>query len=341
MKRIFTTLFLLSLAYHALSQTITWGTPITVYNTSGSNLHPRIALNRSGDPYILWGKTDSRAYFAKWNGTGFTSPVAPSGSLTVFAQSWAGPAMAAIGDTIYVSMQVTPECVSTAYPYLAHSYDGGATFSTPVKIDNIDTNTSRFPTVATMADGNPLVAFMKFNASCGNAHYVVCRSSDYGMSFSVDTLASNTTGNVCDCCPATLLTSGSSTAVMLCRNELSNIRDMSAGISNDGGITFPNHMQVDNTNWFVTSCPASGPDGFIVGDSIYNVFMSSASGTSMVYLSHSSMSALASSTTAITGTFSGLSSQNYPQIANAGNAATAVWVQNTTSGKSVASTSRA
>ena len=334
MKQFFFSLFLIAANFSGFSQTITWGTPTAVYSVSGSNLHPRIALNRSGNPYVLWGETDTRAYFSKWNGTSFTAPVVPSGSLTVFAQSWAGPAMAAYGDTVYVSMQVTPECVSTAYPYLAHSYDGGATFSMPVRMDNIDTNNSRFPIVTTTANGNPMTAFMKFNASCGNAHYVVSRSTDYGVSFSSDTVASGAAGMVCDCCPATIL-STSSNAIMLFRNNLTNIRDMWTGISADGGVTFPNHMAVDNTNWNISSCPASGPDGFVIGDSIYTVFMSGGSGTSMVYLSRSSISGMTSSTAAITGMFAGLSSQNYPRIAHAANAAAVVWVQNTSSGNSI------
>ncbi len=335
MKQLFTSLLILISSFQAISQTITWGTPVTVYSVAGSNLHPRVAINRTGDPYILWGETDTRAYFSKWNGTGFTVPVIPSGALTVFAQSWAGPAMAAFGDTVYVSMQVTPECVSTAYPYLAHSYNGGTTFSMPVKMDNIDTNNSRFPIVTTTANGNPLVAFMKFNASCNNAHYVVARSSDYGATFSTDVLASGTTGTVCNCCPATILSSGGSTAIMLYRNDLSNIRDMYAGISTDGGMTFPNTMPVDTTNWFISSCPASGPGGFAIGDTIYTVFMSSESGTSLVYFSRSSVSAVSTSGNGITGMFGGLLSQNYPRIANAGNAATVVWLQNTSTGKSI------
>jgi hypothetical protein len=334
MKQLCTLVLSVLVSAHAFSQ-VTWGTPVTVTTAMGSNLHPRIALNRSGNPYILWGQTDTRAYFSRWNGTAFSTPIVPSGSLTVFAQSWAGPDIAAYGDTVYVSMKVTPETVNTNYSYLAHSYNGGMSFSTPVRVDNIDTSLSRFPIVTTTPTGNPLVAFMKFNASFGNARYVVARSADYGMTFSADALANGTTGNVCDCCPATILAPTSSSAIMLFRNNLSNIRDMWTGISTDGGMTFPNHMAVDNTNWNISSCPSSGPDGFVIGDSIYTIFMSGGTGTSLVYLSRSSISALASSTAAITGTFSGLSSQNYPRIANTGSAAAAVWLQNTTSGKSI------
>ena len=336
MKRLFTCIIAAAASFQATAQ-ITWSTPVTVTTgTMGSNLHPRISLNRTGDPYIIWGKTDTRVYFSKWNGTGFTTPTVPSGALTVFAQSWAGPDLAAYGDTVYVAMKVTPETSSTNYIYLAHSYNGGTTFATPVRVDNIDTSTSRFPIVTTTGTGNPLMAFMKFNASLMDAHYHVSRSADFGMTFSVDVLASGTAGTVCDCCPASIISSGSN-AIMMFRNDLSNIRDIWAGVSTDGGMSFPTTMRPDNSNWNITSCPATGPDGFVIGDSVYSVFMSSGSGMAMVYLGRSSISMGTSSKAAITGMFTGLSAQNYPRIANSGNAAAAVWKQNTSSGVSIAS----
>ncbi len=326
MKKIFTSLLLLASGMQCFAQ-VTWTTPVTVYSTTpGGNYHPRIALNRAGDPYIIWGRNDTRVYFSKWNGSGFTTPTVPSGSLTTFAQSWAGPDLAAYGDTVYVSMKVTPENVSSNYIYLAHSYDGGSTFSAPVRVDNIDTNISRFPIVTTTANGNPMVAFMKFNASFSNAHYVVSRSADYGNTFSADVLASGATGTVCDCCPAAIVSSGS-TAVMLFRNNISNIRDTWAGISSDNGMTFPTTLNVDAHNWMLMSCPASGPDGLIIGDTLYTTFYSKASGTDLVYFGRSSISGLSVANTPVTGTFSGLTSQNYPRIANSGGAAAIVWKQ--------------
>jgi hypothetical protein len=335
MKKLFTFLLLLAGSAQAFSQAVTWGTPVTINTGAGSNMHPRIALNRSGAPYVLWGQTDKKAYFSKWTGSAFSSPVAVSGTPTIFTAAFAGPDMAAFGDTIYVAIKVSPEMTATNYCYLVHSYNGGTTFSAPVRIDNIDTFTSRFPIVTTTANGNPLVSFMKFNSMMGDAHYVVSRSTDYGMTFSADVLASGASGYVCDCCPASIISSGTK-AVLLFRNNLSNIRDTWAGVSSDGGMTFPSIRPVDSNNWMIMSCPGSGPDGFVIGDSIYSVFMSTATGTPLVYFSRASISASTSKTNAITGMFSGLSSQNFPRIANAGNAAAAAWVQSTSSGKSIA-----
>ncbi len=331
---------LLSLTALALSITaqgqITWSAPITV-TTGGAYgaYHPRIALNRSGNPYVLWGKNDTKAYFSKLSGTAFTTPVAVSDPYTVFAQSWAGPDLAAYGDTVYVTMKVKPEDVATNHMYLAHSYNGGATFSAPVRIDNIDTSLSRFPIVTTTDDGNPMVAFMKFNTAFGDAHYRVARSTDFGASFTADVLASGPAGTVCDCCPAAVIATGTS-ALMLFRNDMSNIRDIWAGVSVDGGTTFPTVTNIDSNNWMIMSCPASGPDGVVIGDSLYSVYMSKPGGTQMVYFSRMSLTGLYSASSPITGVFTGLNQQNYPRIANSGNAVGTVFYQKTTAGSSIA-----
>ena len=326
MKQLFTSLLLLAAACQSMAQTITWGSPVTVSSGATSNLHPRIALNRSGNPLVLWGQSDTRANFSRWSGSSFTTPVALNPSFTVFAQSWAGPDLASFGDTVYATMKKNPETSDTNHCFLVHSYDGGATFSAPVRVDNIDTSLSRFPVVTTTSTGGPLVAFMKFNTMFNDAKYVVSRSADYGNTFSADALASGTAGDVCDCCPAAIVTSGSKAAVLF-RNNLSNIRDIWSGVSTDGGATFPANAAVDSTNWMITSCPSTGPDAFTIADSLYTVFASSGSGTYRVYLNRSSLSGTVSATKLITGAVTGLSSQNYPRIANAGSAATAVWKQ--------------
>lgn len=319
MKRLVTLLGIFAISVSSGWAQVTWSTPVTVAANTYGNLHPRVVVDRSGDPMVLWGKMNMNAYFSRWTGTAFSTPVSLNNmsTLPVFAASWAGPDIAAFGDTVYAVMKRTPETVDTHYVYITHSYDGGTSFSTPVRVDNIDTNKSRFPTVTTSSSGNPIVAFMKFNASFMDAQYVVSRSSDYGNSFSADVLASSTAGDVCDCCPASLVSSGSK-VMTLYRNNVSNIREIWTSVSSDGGATFPASLEIDSTNWMITSCPSSGPDAFVIGDTLYSVFMSKASGKELVHLSRASLSGSTYWHKRITGDFSGLLSQNYPRIANSG-----------------------
>ena len=322
-------IFLFAVTYRCFSQTgLVWNDPIPVASETFRNLHPRIALDRQNDPVIIWGNDyEAAVYFSKWNGTAFSMPqkINPGG-MVVFAASWAGPDLAAYGDTIYIVYKQSPEDLMPAY--LQYSYDGGTTFSLPVQIDDINDSISRFPCVTTDQVGNPVVGFMKFNPDFSNARYVAVKSNDYGYSFSTDILASTYSGGkVCDCCPATI-TSVGNYAALLYRDNLSNIRNSWAGISYNGGETFPEGIQVDQNDWMLMSCPSSGPDGIIAGDSLYSVFMSAASGYNMVYFSRSSLSDLSDeSDQEIEPYYAGLDMQNYPRIANYGNSAALLWIE--------------
>src|SRR5687767_661430 len=183
MKIRFLILFTLSICGNAVvaQNGITWDPTINVNNMSMyGNQHPRIVLDRSGDPMVLWGNSsNNNAYFSKWNGSGFTTPVIVNSTLPVFAASWAGPDIASNGDTLYVVVKETPETTNPAYIYA--SFDGGSTFSSPVQFDTyIGDSVSRFPTVMVDDNGHPIVSYMKINSDFLGARWVVTRSNDYG-----------------------------------------------------------------------------------------------------------------------------------------------------------------
>ena len=307
---------------------VVWTQTKQVASSQFGNMHPRVVTDGAGEPMIIWGNGDAKqVYFSRRSGASFTTPLLLNpASIPVFAASWAGPDLAAHGDTVYVVYKETPEDASGIY--VVHSFDGGLNFSDPERVDAIADSISRFPAIAADANGNPLVAFMKFNPGWGNSRYVLAKSSDYGVTFDKDVMGSGFSGGTaCDCCPATVTTSGN-TVALLYRDNLNNLRTNWAGISSDGGFSFSNGMEVDDTNWMVNACPASSPDGVIIGDHLYSVFMSAAVGKTLCYRSRSSISNLQMETTEpLTGTISGLNLQNYPRIAAAGNAAAIVWQQ--------------
>lgn len=114
-------------------------------------------------------------------------------------------------------------------------------------VDKIADSLSRFPTVATDKNGQPIIAFMKFNSNFRESRWVVTKSNDFGKSFSQDIKASNWFGSeeVCDCCPGTLISDGMNTVLMY-RDNNKNIRDSWMALSKDGGNTFINACNVDN-----------------------------------------------------------------------------------------------
>ncbi|MEP7168358.1 MAG: T9SS type A sorting domain-containing protein [Bacteroidota bacterium] len=333
MKKILLIILSCTSIFASAQNAITWTLGTNIAASSYGNLHPRIVTDAGGNPLVIWGRmSDESVFISRWNGTAFTMPMKINPTwLGVATQTWMGPDIAAKGDTVYAVMKRTPEMYDTNYIYCAHSFDAGMTFSAPVRVDFLADSLSRFPTVTTDNSGNPIVGFMKFNSAFLESRWTVARSNDFGNSFSTDVKASGWSGAgsvICDCCPGAMVNSGN-TVAMLYRDNLSNIRDMWAGISNDAGNSFTQGMPVDQGNWMIMSCPGSGPDGTIAGDTLYTVYMSGTSGNSLVYLSKSGLSSMTGSTgVALTGMFAGLSLQNFPRIASAQNALAVVWKQN-------------
>lgn len=306
---------------------IIWSEPIMISDETTGYDHPRISLNGDEGAVVIWGN-EGDMYFSRQEGISFTTPLmlnSPETSISTF--SWAGPDIASKGDTIYIVFKEEPE--DLARIYCISSYDGGITFNTPKIVDGmIGDHYSRFPSVTVSDDGNPIVAFMKLDTFFLDPKYVVVTSDNFGNSFTMDVTASIFSGGeVCDCCPVGITAKGNYVATLY-RDNLDNLRNSWAGISTDGGNSFENGIQIDQTDWTVFACPASGPDGVIIGDNLYSVFMSSGEGDSRVYYSTSSLTELTDEPDMrVSPEFEGLSVQNYPRIASYGNAVAMVWKQ--------------
>jgi hypothetical protein len=168
---------------------------------------------------------------------------------------------------------------------------------------------------------------MKVEKDYNGQHYAVARSTDLGESFLRDTIASVLSGNtVCECSPAALVASGSA-GILLYRNKEGHLRDIWGGISNNGCQSFSNGIQIDSTLYRPVTCPASGPAGVIVGDTLYSVFMSGSDENGLVYLGKLSLSKSTLSVVPVTGSIASVVMQNFPRIAGINNAAAIVWTQ--------------
>ena len=328
MQKILLLITIYFVLFSAADAQIIWDAPINIAPATSGNNHPRIVTDAAGNPLVVWYHSN-RVKFTRWDGTAFETPrnINPSG-MTVAGANWMGPDIASHGDTVYVVFKQTPE--DSGPSWCIHSYDGGSTFSDAVRIDFNEDSLSRFPTVAIDEQGNPIVAFMKFNSSFGDPRWAVARSSDFGNSFSSDVKASgwsSPTSVVCDCCPGSIVSSGDE-VVMLYRDNDSNKRDTWAALSQDGGQTFTSGINVDQQNWMISSCPASGPDGVIIGDTLYTTFMNGASGKTRVYFNRTSLSNFSSDPAVpVTDLLFGLSAQNFPRIAAYGTSMAVIWRQ--------------
>jgi hypothetical protein len=99
-------------------------------------------------------------------------------------------------------------------------------------------------------------------------------------------------------------------------------------LSTDGGASYGIGGQLDGTNWNVSMCPSSGPDGYVAGDSIRYVWMSGAVSGSKVNICSAALNDLATGNRRMVhpGQTSA-NSQNFPRIAGAGDTLGVVWQQ--------------
>ena len=327
MKKIYFSI-LFSLCYSAsqAQTSINWNAPLIVASGSTySNIYPRITLMTGDKPLVVWeSDATDKVYRSKYNGTSFSMPmpVNPAG-VTPFVANWAGAEVASSGDTAFVVFTSMPAMTGKAY--IVRSIDGGVTFGDTVRIDpNGTMDIPRFAAVAVAPGGNPVVNYMQINSSMTDAEYAVARSTNGGNSFSAPNVASaGAPGFVCDCCPGTMVVNGDNQA-LLYRNADMNIRDIWGSFSSDASLTFPTSAAVDETGWYITSCPSSGPSGVIIGDSLFYTWMSDATSDARIYIGSVNINdqQIGQSRQIFpVGTYT----QNYPVIAGKGDTLGVVW----------------
>ena len=300
-----------------------WSDPIDVAPSSFGNDYPRVVLDGNNMPLVTWGGSN-KVYFSKMTSSGFTEALKLNNDTTnAYVANWTGPDIASRNDTIYACFMHQNWGKKT---YLISSFDNGSTFSDPMLIENYPDSTSRFPTVAIDRKGNPIVAIMKMTSAGHHPQYVVRRSFDYGQSFTEESAVGGWSGpdtEACDCCPASIKVKDEKVSVFY-RDNLNNIRDIYASVSSDYGATFPQGFAVDDNQWQIFGCPSTGPDGIIIGDTLYTVFFSK----DYCYLSKSSVSDGSLVSISIVGDSPESDTQNFPRIDNFNNEVAISWRAN-------------
>ncbi|MFT5858803.1 MAG: hypothetical protein ACI865_000896 [Flavobacteriaceae bacterium] len=310
-------------------QGVIWEPAISVADGSiYGNVRPRLALSGGDNPVVLFGtSTGGEIFTARLNGASFDTPVAllPAGE-TSYHANWTGPDIAAYGNTVVVVYKAQP--YSTADVYTVRSTDGGITFSDTIRADS-HVDETWMPALTMDDNGNPIVTYMTFNASGGDERIAVAQSLDGGLTYQPQvTATASSPGVACDCCPPEVLSSGNYQMVLY-RNNISNIRDGYAALSEDGGATFTSIENMDNLAWNIASCPSTGAHGVILGDSVYFVSASKGvTGKYRVYVSTAGLSGginLNSVLMMDPPTDGPGDTQNFPRISGANDTLVMVW----------------
>jgi len=241
--------------------------PVTPTNTNGST-RPRITLVNDTIPLVTWTKTGSGngiIYSSRWNGTAFDPAVqvTPSG-LNVYCSGDEGGDVAARGDTAFIVFFTTD-----SRTFSVRSVDGGMTWQDTVRIDHqAPGDMSYTPDVQILRGGNPVIVFEQSDMTMTLTRMKVCRSSDGGQTYSMETDAHlGVTGIPCECCPPALLVNDSMVYVFY-RNNDNNLRNIVMTVSSDSGNTFPVISEFDQSNWTISACPTAGAEAMFYQDSI-------------------------------------------------------------------------
>lgn len=294
------------------------------------NIRPRMTVLENGSPVILYGKTgDENLHISVWNGTTFNAPtsIVPVG-MSAYVANWTGPDLASKGDTIIAVFKLNPTEAGNVYS--VRSTDGGLTFSDTIRVDNHDNGVAWMPSMDIDSDGNPVITYMAHGASWSNPEYVLVDSDDAGLTYNPEFSVSNVTGEACDCCPAEVVVDGQK-QVLLFRNNDANIRDIYAVLSNDGGATFPYDQNVDSLDWFISSCPSTGPDGLFMNDKLYTVSSSKGGvGYSRIYVASSDVgdSIRLETKAVVSDPVPIYAIQNFPRISGENDTIVMTWQEN-------------
>jgi len=299
---------------------------------------PRIALLADGNPIVHWGKTGSspKMYVAKWEGNGFGGPtlINTNGIDVDLWGSGLGPQLATYGNTVFLVFETYGEGI-----WCVRSTDGGSNFENPVSVYELPQDrVATLPSVAIDNNGNPIVSFVTTNLLESEAVYEVSVSLDAGLTFEDAVVAnlSASSGEVCECCPASMSITSTEEMLLTFRNNDNNVRDIWATKSMDGGENFTEATDLDDTDWQTFTCPRSGPHSMIAGDSLIAVYFTAGEGNPRVYLSTMHINSMMKGDQFKLPTFSGEeANQNFPRIAGNQDTLGVVWQESEGSLKSI------
>ena len=324
MKTIITLgVFCLALSTVVAQPTITWESPIDVSSEEFGNKCTRIALNQAGNTMVLHGKTGDNAglYLSIMEDGIFGDPIQIVSETNIYLVGESeGPRMAVYENRVAVSYQIFGQWATGAFVVI--SEDDGHTWGEPYAIAPNATEDHFMPHVAFNDEGLPWVA-LKLGVNPteeGILHFNSALDSfDPAISGSI------ATPGVCECCPSNAF-GHEGMYYNVVRTNGDNVRDFWLTASSDG-VNWSNAIDIDETDWVINACPASGTSSTVMEDgTLISAYMSAPNG-SRVYWSSVDLSAF---TFLETGQIDpgNTSSENHPSISSSGEWLVATWERN-------------
>ncbi len=303
--------------------TMTWDSPIDVSSQEFGNRCIRIALNQAGNPMVLHGKTGDNAglYLSIMEDGIFGDPIQIVSETNIYLVGESeGPRMAVYENRVAVSYQIFGEWATGGHVVI--SEDDGYTWGEPYAIAPTATEDHFMPHVAFNDEGLPWVA-VKLGVNPteeGILHF----NTDLDA-FDPAISGSTATPGVCECCPSNAF-GYEGMYYNVVRTNGDNLRDFWITTSSDG-VNWDNAIDIDETDWVINACPASGTSSTVMEDgTLISAYMAAPNG-SRVYWSSTNLSAF---TFLETGQIDpgNTSSENHPSISSSEDWLVAAWERN-------------
>jgi hypothetical protein len=292
---------------------------------------PRLALLNNNIPFVLWGKsgTNSKVFGAKLMGSNFSSPVqiVPD-TMRPRVGTTDGPNIVSHNDSIYVVWG--NQTVGNHHVFMNRSTDAGNSFGPAIQTDSLPVGDNiEYPGVSISNNGILGIYFLRSDASWNNTRQSLITSYDRGLSFSKDsTVNTFSPGVPCECCQGSMEMQDSNW-VYYYRNNVANIRNSYSLVSTNSGASFNDAYEMDIVDWFIQSCPSSGPEGHINGTQSFTSWMSRATGSARILYASVDMSLqTVSPATYIDTNVAANVVQNYPSVDGEGDTIAIIWQDN-------------
>lgn len=319
MKRLFLFLLLI-ISLSAISQSLNFSDIEYLNPNETASLRPRICLI-NGEPLVMFTRNSlgekifvNRKKDGEWLGENLIS----ADGINFQAGTRLGPAIASYGEIVYVAYILDSSPKQIAFQ---RSVDGGLTFTESLTAYDLGSELAEGIDVLVLPDGNPVIAFIHYEAGWVNARQVVMRSYDVGETFT-DLISIDNTP--CECCTPSLI-AGENTYGVSYRDNDANIRTFKVRVSTNETADFTGALETDLTNWEVSVCPASSSDGFIVGDTLYSTWMSKPGSLTEVYMSRANLDEEVVIDWSVVDSEIDYGSQNHPKMDGDSETQVVVW----------------
>jgi hypothetical protein len=212
---------------------------------------PNAAMDRSGNPQLVFGSGDSILYSSSTDrGRTFSSPILVAIVPKLAASHMRGPQIA-----VTASGMVITACndLGDIFSFIK---DESGNWSKTGKVNDVDTM-AKENLMALAADGDNAFAIW-LDLRDGHNKIFGSRSTDGGKTWSKNILVyASPDTTVCECCKPSVVVKGDNIYVMF-RNQLMGNRDLYLVQSADGGNNFGKAEKVGLGSWALNGCPMDG-----------------------------------------------------------------------------------